>query len=256
MNLKRESDEKIAVFGGTFDPFTVAHRDICKQAMDKLPIDKLYVIPSVVSYHRVEKGSWLSDSERVWCIKEMLCTLGADYLGKWEVDETEIKLKAVCNWYDENDTRNENRHFELGFLWESIIKPRRFLHTLLDFKSRVGMWKQILLILGTDEVMDFTKWYHWEDVARLVSGIVLVNGRDGQKTEIPKEVQEKVSGYSCSLELSDSLLSLVSASRVRETCKHWAFSTDNYMDEVRFFDTGQASLNMLGWTRKEGANNG
>ena len=55
MNLKRESDTAVAVFGLTGDPFTVAHRAICKRAMDELPIDKLYVIPTIVNYHRKDK---------------------------------------------------------------------------------------------------------------------------------------------------------------------------------------------------------
>lgn len=35
---------RIAIFGLTGDPFTVAHREICRLAMKELPIHKLYVI--------------------------------------------------------------------------------------------------------------------------------------------------------------------------------------------------------------------
>ena len=104
-----EMHNRIAIFGLTGDPFTIAHRDICKQAMDTLKIDKLYVIPTVVDYHRKDKERWLTDLQRVYCIEKMLWTLGNEYREKYEIDTHELMLKSLC----ENDTR----------LYNEIIKP-------------------------------------------------------------------------------------------------------------------------------------
>ena len=243
---------RVAIFGGTFDPFTVAHRAICKQAMDEMPIDKLYVIPTVVSYHRESKGRWLCDADRVKVIRHMLWSLGEQYIGKWEVDTHELELKALCANTDEKNNRGRDDR-----LYDSIIKPRRFVHTLLDFKTRVGRDTKIDLILGTDSARNFNTWYHWQDVAANVSAFVIVQGRYGKdvKTlpfEVARKLQRRGGVPSCCMDIPEQYQH-VSASKVRETCNHWAYTADNYLDEVKEFDNG-VDINDLGWTEKKGRN--
>lgn len=235
MNLKREGDTAVAVFGLTGDPFTVAHRAICKQAMDKLPIDKLYVIPTIVSYHRKDKEPWLDDYERLQCAKDMLWSLGPDYLGKWEVDRHELDLKYLVGDID------------LGKdLSEQVVAQRRFLHTLLDFRCRIGMFKQVMLILGTDSLKNLPTWYRWRDVCAKISGLVVVNGRDGEEIEIPEEVRT-TGRRCCNLPLEDDELLKVSASKVRAACQKNGDNADTYFETVKDYDQGKISLKELGW---------
>ena len=246
MNVRDESEKCIAVFGLTGDPFTIAHRDICERAMDVLPIDKLYVIPTVVDYHREGKKRWLSDDERLECIKYMLWSLGPKYLGKWEIYDHEIQLKALCENRDEA-RKGGSRHM----LSDMVIKPRRFLHTLLDFKAAIGWEKPIMLILGTDSVKNFRKWFKWREVGKCVDSFVMVNGRDGKEINVPESISKAVKRKFRTLDLTYDELKYVSASRVRNSydgCDRvW-----KYMADVWLYDSGKKSLDELGWMDKKG----
>ena len=233
MNLKRQGDSVVAVFGLTGDPFTIAHREICKQAMDRLPIEKLYVIPTIVDYHRSGKETWLNDGERVRCAESMLWSLGPNYLGKWEVDRHEIDLKYLASDFG---ARSD--------LQEEIVTQRRFLHTLLDFKCRIGVFKQVLLVLGTDSFMNLPLWYRWEDICSRISGIVVVDGRDGESAENPENIRDLVSV--CPLPIDDEEILRVSASKVRKACKNCMPMVD-YLTEVSAYDSGKVTLRDLGW---------
>lgn len=234
------NDPVVGVFGLTGDPFTVAHRAICKQAMDKLPIDKLYVIPTIVTYHRKDKEPWLDDFDRLKCAKNMLWSLGPDYLGKWEVDRHELDLKYLASDIDLGKDS-----------CEQIVARRRFLHTLLDFKCRVGISTRVMLILGTDSLKNLSTWYRWRDVCSKISSLVVVNGRDGEEIEIPEEV--KTTGLrDCNLHLEgdeflDDELLKVSASKVRAACRRDYLGVDTYFETVLDYDRGKVSLKELGW---------
>ena len=238
MDFFVQSKRTVAVFGLTGDPFTVAHREICKKAINALPIDKLYVIPTVVDYHRKGKNRWLSDGERLECMRYMLWSLGDYYLGKWEIDRHEIDLKWLCGYADE---------FVHSGLTDEIISKRRFIHTLLDFKSRIGMFTQIMLILGTDSLKNLTSWYRWKEVCYSISSLVVVNGRDGETIAIPPEVKSVIGGRYCNLPLKNEDMLKVSASKVRNACLKNRYTLDMYRDCVEDFDNGRISLRDLGW---------
>ena len=242
MNWNKKDYETVAVFGCTADPFTVAHRDICMRSMDELSIDKLYVIPTVVDYHREGKKRWLSDTDRVYCIKHMLMSLGPKYLGKWEIYEREINLKAVCRYRDELRSGRP-----MVLLSDLIIKPRRFLHTLLDLKAEVGVATRVLLILGSDSVRDFRKWYQWREVGKLASGIVMIEDREGEKFN-PQGIAKAINRRITPMELSCSEYKYVSASNVRSQYADWG-NLDDYIGDMILFDSGRKSLEELGWIR-------
>ena len=238
---------RVAIFGGTFDPFTVAHRAICKAAMDRLPIDKLYVIPSIVDYHRVGKTRMLDDHTRLACIQHLLWSLGPQYLDKWEIDSYELDLLRCCQTTD----WHPRRQFGLA---KEIIAKRRFLHTLLDFKVRHSLHSahrlSPILVLGSDSVRNLHTWYKWEAVCANVHNIAMVPGRDNDKFQPPKEIA--VGGRRGSF-FFDNLIRLpiprqfrsISASKVREKYARQPLAL--YFADVRKFDNGSASIKELGW---------
>lgn len=246
MNVRDESEKCIAVFGLTGDPFTIAHRQICKQAMDKLPIDKLYVIPTIVDYHRKGKETWLNDGERLECMKGMLWSLGHDYLGKWEIDRHEIDLRCMCEFTDEDVKLGLGDQIE-NSLCSEIVAKRRFIHTLLDLKTRIGMFTQIMLILGTDSLKNLTTWHRWRDVCYNISSLVVINGRDGEQIDVPPEVREVIGSRYCNLPMGKEELLKVSASKVRSECKEDYLTVSSYLKTVKDYDQGRISLKTLGW---------
>ena len=92
---------KVAIFGLTGDPFTVAHREICKQVMDHDLVDELHVIPTIVDYYRKDKEKWLGEYEKRKCMRELLWSLGPVYGGRWILDTCEFELKKLCQSTDE-----------------------------------------------------------------------------------------------------------------------------------------------------------
>lgn len=233
---------RIAIFGLTGDPFTIAHRDICKQAMDTLQIDKLYIIPTVVDYHRKGKERWLTDLQRVYCMEKMLWTLGNEYREKYEIDTHELMLKSMCV----NDTA----------LYDEMIKHRRFIHTLFDFKARMAKMNdvleppEIILIIGSDELKMFPSWHRWELILDNINYLVVVNGRDGEDVTIPSLIDIKMRGRIMTMELSANYLYNVSASAIR----HWYRndSLDDYLYDVKQIDSGELDWITVPWIVKSG----
>ena len=220
----------VAIFGLTGDPFTIAHRDICRLTMDVLAIDKLYMIPTIVSYHREEKMRWLTDEQRVECAKYMLWTLGTEYLGRWEIDSFEIDLKRLC--YETGDPE----------LTKEMIKARRFIHTILDFRSRIGLKKKITLVLGQDEVENLPNWYRWQDVCANISSL-LCFGRKGCYS-IPEEVKDRCE-VNRPLALDNDKIENCSASFVRNYFKNKTL--EDYLEAIKELDTGKTNLNTVPW---------
>ena len=56
---------KLGIFGGTFDPFTLAHRDIVKTVLEQKLVDFVVVAPTIVSWHREGKTRWLDDRQKL-----------------------------------------------------------------------------------------------------------------------------------------------------------------------------------------------
>ena len=234
---------RVAIFGLTGDPFTIAHRNICRQAIDFLGIDKLYVIPTVVDYHRNGKVRWLTDLQRVYCMEEMLWTLGSKYNHRYEIDTNELALKSLC----EGDEA----------LYDEVIKPRRFIHTLLDFKARLAKSEEfdappdIMLIIGVDELRIFKSWHRWDAVLANINCLVVVDESDCDEIghDYLSEIYEKVRGRVRTLHLSDDNLRRVSATAIRK-CNYGCL--EDYLRDVQKYDLGELDLKKVRWTEKKG----
>ena len=57
--------KKIAIFGGSFDPFTIAHKAIVKQLFDYVNVDKVVISPTVTNWYRNKDDVWLNDTQRI-----------------------------------------------------------------------------------------------------------------------------------------------------------------------------------------------
>ena len=55
---------KVGIFGGTFDPFTRAHYEIVNEILRRKLVDKVLVIPTVVSYYRKDKQEMFNLASR------------------------------------------------------------------------------------------------------------------------------------------------------------------------------------------------
>lgn len=172
--------KRYAIFGGTFDPFTPAHRAIVKAVLDleaseggKL-IDKVFVAPTIVNYHRPDKAAWLTTEERVECIHKALS--GLTYGIDWELWDYDLKRQAMLKTCNAKD--------RLKF-------EHRFIDTLIEFKLHVmDKNDEVYIILGTDSYNNLKTWCCYEEICRQAK-LIVVDGREGKGLEtlyIPTEV--------------------------------------------------------------------
>ena len=172
---------KVGIFGCTADPFTVAHKEICRTVVEKYSLDELWIVPTVVEYHRKGKQRMFSDHERRFIILEMLCTILSE---PWvyRLWDNELRLKAL---YHDIDVRH-------GTTFENdIIGERRFFHTLLELKaSVVNQNAEVFLIVGQDSLNMMPTWYQWKLVLEQLSGVICVKGREGEPST-NKEIEDE-----------------------------------------------------------------
>ena len=61
MNNKKQ---KFVVFGGTFDPFTLAHKEIVTKLYEDFGAYKVIIAPSFVNWYRKDKEPWMDFNEK------------------------------------------------------------------------------------------------------------------------------------------------------------------------------------------------
>ena len=217
---------RIGIFGGTFSPFTVAHRAIVKGFIDTYRLDELYIIPTIVNYHREGKNDFIVDTEKVEIIERMIDTLSAFYQRRIFIDKSEFAYRDVCR-----DMSDE--------AWTTLVDGRRFLHTLIDFNVRHGIDKYVsrpYVCIGSDSFEHLDQWYMNTEIVKICN-LVVVQGRNDKIISRPDILHTE---FRIPYEYEK-----VSASKIREKmiCRHWS----HYIADVKRLDEGKTTLAELGW---------
>lgn len=155
---------KIGIFGGTFDPFTLAHREIIKEVLRRNLVDKVIVAPTIVDWHRHDKTAWLTDSQRLLVIEKIL---SVDKLkDSVIIYDHDIKVKALCA----GKNGLENR----------FVESHRFIDTLINIKLTMATEHDTLhVIMGNDSWNNFESWSNWQNIAEIADQILVADGRIG-----------------------------------------------------------------------------
>lgn len=159
---------KIGIFGGTFDPFTVAHLEIVKQALKQGLVDYVYICPTIVTWHRPGYEPWLDDESKVKVIKALLEAGHPGQCGIWCND---LNIRRMCSGSK--------------FLEDKYVKEHRFVDTLLAIKSAYSADTAFYPIMGSDEYENFRSWYAYDSILKLSAGLIVAtdesgNGRSGR----------------------------------------------------------------------------
>lgn len=206
--------EKIGIFGCTADPFTLAHREIVKQALEQHAVNAVVVVPTIVDWHRAGKTKWLDSTQKVSVVKALTKGLGLVY-----VDDTELRRREICAGNPE--------------LEDHAVKGWRFVDTLVRIMlDKSTDSQEFWPIVGSDELANFKSWFAWRDVLRLSGGIVAVVGRDGGDFDEQKFLEEnpEFDGKLMAIRI-DPKFADVSASAVRE--KYKDRTPGEYIDDAR-----------------------
>ena len=138
---------KVAVFGGSFDPFHEGHLQIVKMALSTLYIDKLFVVPAYLNPFK--NSSMLDAASRYKIVKEKL---------------KEFKKVEVIDWEIEQKRQ------------VATVETITYLNSKYDLDK-------IYLIIGADNLKSLLKWKDIEKLNKMVEFVVAT--RDG--IEIPKK---------------------------------------------------------------------
>ena len=135
-------NERIGVFGGSFDPVHTGHKRLADFMIKTLELDRLIVIPTSMSPF---KNSGSDSADRL-----AMCRLvfsGEQY----EVSDAEVRRGGTSYTID----------------------------TLTELKKQHPEDK-MFYIVGSDQLMSFDRWMRWQDILSIVTLVAVA--RDGEVT--------------------------------------------------------------------------
>ena len=172
----------IAVFGGSFNPPTVAHINLAKQVLEEMnEIEKVIFVPVSTKYN---KNGLASDEVRL------------------------NMLKSICN---------SQENLEVSDL---ELKSKRQLYTIetLRIIEEQNPGKEIYFIIGTDNLKELETWYNPDELLKNFKIIVLDRGEDNTDEIIEKS--EFLKKYKSSfIKLKNIKKMNISSSYIREQLK-------------------------------------
>lgn len=130
---------RIALFGGTFDPIHNGHINLAKTAVKECNLDELVFVPNYISPFK-QGSSVTPGTKRAEMIRAILPTDNAFRLSSYELERA---------------------------------RPSYTYDTLCHFRSQMEE-AEIAFIIGFDSVLTVDKWYHGEDILRefpLITGV-------------------------------------------------------------------------------------
>ena len=143
---------KIGIFGGSFDPVHTGHQKIVKQALKKLDIDFLFVIPTFLN--PLKDTSFLKASTRIKLLRKLFAK----------------KQKVIVSDYE--------------------INLNRAVYSLetIKYLQKKHKTSKIYLIIGADNYESFDKWKDHEEIKDLVELVVIT--RKGYNYKIKKNIKQ------------------------------------------------------------------
>ena len=197
--------KKYVVFGGSFDPFTLAHKEIVEKLQKDFGAYKVIIAPSFVNWYRKDKEPWMDWNQKQQTAYNMLHGRNYEY----------------CYWFWDGDFRRSLNCESDNAI--TVFEKRGFIDTLLDIKAY--FWEGLedeqewYFCIGSDQLAFFKNWKMWEGVLKLAHMIV-IQGRDGKivESDIP-HIELKI----------DSKYQDISASKIREQYKAEGKTPDDYI---------------------------
>jgi len=144
-----EKTTTVAIFGGSFDPPHIGHVQIVQEALKKLPITKLYIVPTYLNPFKTKfhvdakiRFEWL---KKLFTCKEI------------EILDYEINQERAV----------------------PTIETVKYLFSKQNFKK-------IYLIIGADNYANISKWNKYEELKELVEFVVATRDAEHLPKDLKK----------------------------------------------------------------------
>ena len=145
--------ERIGIYGGTFNPPHIGHLEAAKQAVSRLNLDRLLMVPASIAPHKVLPPNSPTAQQRL----AMLRIAAAD-CPQIQVSDVELCREGVSyTWQTVRTLRQQNPQAEL------------------------------ILIMGTDMFLAFRDWKNPEEILKDASLAVFYRGDRGEHAAIDAE---------------------------------------------------------------------
>lgn len=156
-----ESNLRIGIMGGTFDPIHIGHLVIAQEAWYKLHLDKVVFVPAGMPPHKPNEP--VIDPEH----RFNMTGLAIDGNPAFEISRMEIERSG----------------------------PSYTVDTLKHLKQVYGEDCEIYFIIGADSLLDIMGWHKPQRIAEMCT--LVAAARPGYDTsaaelELPKEIMDKV----------------------------------------------------------------
>ena len=178
--------KKIALFGGTFDPFHIGHLELLQNLYDEIKPDKIIIVPTGHPYMKEVQGRKITCAgDRVGMLKA-----GLKYACfPWEISMFEVEKDSPSYSVE-----------TVEYLRQNLDEPEN---------------SDIYFLCGSDVLFEIDKWYEFK---KLISGIILTvipRGSDDIDA-IKKRKKQLEDEYGAKIIISDFRGEDISSSAIRD----------------------------------------
>lgn len=153
---RKTQNKIIAVFGGSFNPPTEAHKGIAKKVIDLKQADKVIVCPSY--YHR-SKGSQVDS----YVNRLSMCNIMFQGEDNIQVSTADYESYVECM-------------YRKPVMSDGVGST---LYLINRLKSLYGEGTRFKLVLGADCLINLPDWYEYKKLLEVLSGIIVMKRGSG-----------------------------------------------------------------------------
>lgn len=144
----------IGLYGGTFNPIHQGHIGVCRQAVEQLKLDCLYLAPTYVPPHKAAPDL-ASGEDRL-----AMCRIAVEGLPHVEVEDYELCRGGISYTID-----------------------------TLEYMRREHSAEEFYLLMGSDNFLTFQLWRCWREIGLLATLAVAPRGTE-DRSELCRKAQK------------------------------------------------------------------
>ena len=176
---------KIALFGGSFNPPHLGHVEAARSVVDCVKPDRLLIMPTFVSPHKV-----MADDTPAPEVRAELCKIAFSNIPEAEVSDLEMRREGKSYTAD----------------------------TLTQLKEMYPD-DELVLIMGTDMILSLENWYRPDTIMALAEIAVLLRGVD-EDADVLAHIHYLRETYGARITLLETGIYPAASTDVRKALKH------------------------------------